>query len=144
MPDTGAAGVFIAGERQVRALQKKIPNITVDTSTAGKYRIKFGDNPVVKSIGTIGVITPFGVIDFAVMLTNISFFFCFADMKKHNVYLDNTRDVLVYGGRNYPIAIRDGYAWFLLDNLKGIMFYLTETELWQLYRRFGHFAADRL
>jgi hypothetical protein len=144
MPDTGAAGVFTAGERQVRALQKKIPDIIVDTSTAGKYRIKFGDNSVVESTGTVGVTTPFGVVDFAVMLINTFFLFCFADIKKHNVYLDNTRDVLVHSGRDYPIAMRDGHAWFLLDNLENIVFHLTETELRQLHRRFGHPAADRL
>jgi hypothetical protein len=144
MPDTGAAGVFIAGERQVRALQKKIPNITVDTFTAGKYRIKFGDNFVIKFNGMVGIITPFRVINFAVMPINTPFFFCFADIKKYNVYLDNTRDVLVYGGRDYSIAMRDGYAWFLLDNLEGIMSYFTETELQQLYQRFSHPAANRL
>jgi hypothetical protein len=135
MPDTGAAGVFTAGERQIRALQKKILDITVDTSTAGKYRIKFDDNSVVKSTGTVDVTTPFGIIDFAVMPTNTPFFFCFADIKKHNVYLDNTRNVLVHGGRDYPIAMRDGHAWFLLDNLEGIMFYFIEIELRQLSRR---------
>jgi hypothetical protein len=133
MPNTGAAGVFIAGERQVRALQKKIPDITVDTSIAGKYRIRFNNNPVIKSIGTIDVITPFGVINFAVMLTKTFFFFCFADIKKHHVYLNNTRDVLVYGGRDYPIAIRNGYVWFLFDNFEGIVFHFIETELRQLY-----------
>jgi hypothetical protein len=35
MPDTGAAGVFTAGEPQVKALQKRFPKVTVDTSTAG-------------------------------------------------------------------------------------------------------------
>jgi hypothetical protein len=144
MPNTGATGVFIASERQVRALQKKIPDIIVNTSTAGKYRIKFSDNPVVKSTGTIGIITPFGIINFAIMPTNIPFLFCFADIKKHKVYLNNTRNVLVSNEQNYPIAIRNDHAWFLLDNLKGIMSYLIKTELRQLYRRFGYPAANRL
>jgi hypothetical protein len=65
-------------------------------------------------------------------------------MKKYNVYLDNTRNVLVYGGRNYSIAIKNDHAWFLLDNFEGIVLHFTETELRQLYRRFGYPAADRL
>jgi hypothetical protein len=144
LSDTGAAGVFIAGERQIRILQKKIPDITVNTSITGKYRIKFGDNPVVKSTETVNITTPFKIINFAIMLINTSFFFCFANIKKHHVYLNNTRDVLVHNGRDYPIAIRNDYAWFLLDNLENIVFHFTETELRQLYRRFGYPAADRL
>jgi hypothetical protein len=144
MLNTGAAGVFTASEKQVRALQKKIPNITVDKSTAGKYCIRFGNNFVIKFTRTVGIITSFGVINFAIMPINTSFLFCFTDIKKYNVYLDNTRNVLVYGGRNYPIAIRNGHAWFLLDNLKGIMSHFIETELRQLHQRFGHPAANRL
>jgi hypothetical protein len=75
MPDTGAAGVFTAGERQVRALQKKIPDITVDTSTAGKYYIKFNNNPVVEFIKTVNVIMPFGIVDFAIIFINTFFSF---------------------------------------------------------------------
>jgi hypothetical protein len=144
MPDTGAAGVFIAGEMQIRALQKKIPNVIIDTFIAGKYCIKFSNNPIIESIGTINIITLFGIINFAVILINTFFLFCFADMKKYNVYLNNTRNVLVHSGGNYSIAIKNSYVCFLPDSLKGIISHLTETELRQLYRRFGHPAANRL
>jgi hypothetical protein len=67
MLDTGAASVFTAGEKQVRALQKKIPDITVDTPIIGKYRIKFNNNPVVEFTKTINVITPLGAVNFAII-----------------------------------------------------------------------------
>jgi hypothetical protein len=124
--------------------RKKSLILQLIRSQPANIAIKFGNNPVVEFTRTVGVITPFGVIDFAIMLINTFFLFCFADMKKYNVYLDNTRNVLVHGGRNYPIAIRNGHAWFLLDNFKGIMSHFTEIELRQLHRRFGHLAADRL
>jgi len=37
-----------------------------------------------------------------------------------------------------------GHPWFLLDLETSITYHLTETELRQLHRRFGHPAADRL
>jgi hypothetical protein len=57
----------------------------------------------------MGVGTFFGTINFAIMLTNTFFLFCFANIKKHNVYLDNTRDVLVYNGKDYFIVMKNGY-----------------------------------
>jgi hypothetical protein len=88
--------------------------------------------------------TSFGTIDFAIMPTNTSFLFCFANIKKHDVYLNSTRDVLVHNGKNYPIVMKNGHPWFLLDDLEGIVLHLTKVELRQLHRRFGHPAANRL
>jgi hypothetical protein len=92
----------------------------------------------------VGVGTSFGTIDFAIMPTNTFFLFCFANIKKHDVYLDSTRNVLVYNGKIYFIVIKNGYPWFLLNDLEGIVLHLIEVELRQLHRRFGHPAADRL
>jgi hypothetical protein len=144
IPDTDAIGVLTAGERQVRALQKKIPDVIIDTSITGKYYIKFGDNPLVEFFGTMGVGTFFGTIDFAIMPTNTFFLFCFANIKKYGVYLNSTRNVLIHNGKNYSIVIKNGHPWFLLDDFEGIVSHLTEVELRQLHRRFGHLAADRL
>ena len=103
MPDTGAAGVSTAGEGQFRALQQIMP-ITLDTSTAGQHRVRFGDNPDCLLTGITSVDTPFGTIFFQVMQTNTPFLFCLADMDRHRVYLDNIRDVLVQGNKEYPIV----------------------------------------
>jgi hypothetical protein len=92
----------------------------------------------------MGVETSFGTIDFAIMPTNTFFLFYFANIKKYDVYPNSTRNVLVHNGKNYSIVIKNEHPWFLLDDLEGIVSYLTEIELRQLYRRFGHPAADRL
>jgi hypothetical protein len=54
MPDTGAAGVSTAGKTQVIALQQLQP-LVIDKSTAGRHRIRFGDNPECISIGDVKV-----------------------------------------------------------------------------------------
>ena len=146
MPDTGAAGVSTAGEQQFIALQKKNPTIMLDTSTAGEHRVRFGDNPDIMSLGTVGVTTPFGTILFQVIPANTPFLFCLSDMDKHKVYLNNIRGTLVHGDKEYPVVRKWGHPWLLIDELeKSVTWcHLTETELRQLHRRFGHPAADRL
>jgi hypothetical protein len=146
MSDTGAAGVFIAGEPQVKVLQKRFPKVTVDTSTAGQHKIFFGDNSKILSLGTIGVKTFFGNVYFAVMPTNTSFLFCLADMDRHGVYFNNINNVLVYNGKKHPIVCKWEHLWLLFNDCEAVMVYchLTENKLRQLYRRFGHPGAERL
>jgi hypothetical protein len=131
MPDTGAAGAFTIGKPQMKALQKKFPKVTVDTSTASQHKISFGNNPEILSLGTIGVKTPFGNVYFAVMLINTPFLFCLADINRHNVYLNNIDNVLVYNGKKHPIVRKWGYLWLLFDDCKAVMAYchLTKDEL---------------
>ena len=80
IPDTGAAGISTAGKTQVKALQRIQPSAIIDESTAGHHRIRFGDSPEYSSIGNVGVETPFGIIQFAVMPTNTPFLLCLADI----------------------------------------------------------------
>jgi hypothetical protein len=146
MPDTNAAGIFTAGELQALALKKRFPESTIDTFTAGKYKVKFGNNHEIFFLGTIGVETPFGTIYFEIMPTNIPFLLCLADMDRHNVYFNNINNILVYNGKEYPVVRKWGHPWLLLNEQKFTIIHchLTETELRQLHRRFGHPAADRL
>jgi hypothetical protein len=103
MPDTGAAGIFTAGEPQVRALQLKFPNVTIDSFTAG-HKVKFGNNPESIFLGTIAVETPFKTIRFAVMPTNTSFLLCLADMNRCGVYFNKINNILVHNGKKHPIV----------------------------------------
>ncbi|KAF1828306.1 hypothetical protein BDW02DRAFT_652134 [Decorospora gaudefroyi] len=144
MPDTGAAGVSTAGKTQVTALQRIQPSAIIDTSTAGRYRIRFGDNPECVSIGDVNVNTPFGTMHFAVMPTNTPFLLCLADMDRHGIYLNNVDNVLVHQDKEYPVIRKWGHPWLLLNSYDTAAHYLTESELRQLHRRFGHPAADRL
>jgi hypothetical protein len=95
MPDTGAAGTSIAGELQVKALQRKLPYVIINTATAGNHKVRFGNGPEKSFFGTANVQTPFGTIDFAVMLANTPFLLCLADMNRYGVYYNNVDNMLV-------------------------------------------------
>jgi hypothetical protein len=99
MPDTGVAGVSTTGEPQMKALQKRFPKVTIDTSTAGQHKISFGNNSEIFSLETINVKTPFGNVYFAVMPINTPFLFYLANMNRYNVYLNNIDNILVYNGK---------------------------------------------
>jgi hypothetical protein len=144
MPDTGAAGIFTAGEPQVGALQLKFPDITMNSFTVG-HKVKFGDNSESTFFGTVAVETPFGTIRFAVMPINTPFLLCLADMNRCGIYFNNINNTLMHNGKKHPIVCKWGHLWFLLDNAKitAVYYYFTETELRQLHRRFGHPAAER-
>jgi hypothetical protein len=104
MPDTGTAGVSTAGEPQVKALQKRFPKITVNTSTAGQHKIFFGDDPEILSLETISVEIPFGNVYFAIMPTNTPFLFYLVNMDRYSVYLNNIDNVLIYNNKKHPIV----------------------------------------
>jgi hypothetical protein len=98
MPDTGAAGISTAGEPQVKALQLKFPDVTMDSSTAG-HKVKFGDNPESIFLETIAVERSFGTIRFAVMPINIPFLLYLADMDRCGIYFNNIKNKLVHNGK---------------------------------------------
>jgi hypothetical protein len=144
MPDTGAAGISTAGEPQVRALQLKFPNVTMNSSTAG-HKVKFGNNPESTFFGTIAVETPFGTIRFAVMPINTPFLLYLANMNRCGIYFNNINNTLMHNGKKHPIVRKWEHPWFLLGNAEttAVHCHLTETELRQLHQRFGHPAAER-
>ena len=67
-------------------------------------------------------------------------------MDKMGVHLDNVRNVLVQGTKTVPVIRKFGHPFMLLYHQeRGIAFcHLTETELRQLHRRFGHPSVRRL
>ena len=145
MPDTGAAGVSTAGAPQVRALQAIEPSIEIDTSTAGQHKIRFGKGEAT-SLGTVNVLTPFGTIAFQVVPANTPFLLCIADMDKLGLKLDNLENVLIQGKKVVPVVRKWGHPWLLLHQPEQMVAWshLTETELRQLHRRFGHPSVPRL
>jgi hypothetical protein len=145
MPDINTAGVLTAGKPQVKALQKRFSKVTVDTATIGQYGVCFGDNPEITFLETVGVETPFAIVNFAIMPINAPFLFCLANMDRYGVYL-NVKNTLVYGGKTYPVVRKWGHPWLLLDDQEAAIayFHFIKGELRQLYRRFGHSAAERL
>lgn len=62
------------------------------------------------------------------------------------IRFDNLKNVLVQNGKDHPIVRKWGHPWLLLDNSQySITFcHLTETELRQIHRRFGHPSVRKL
>ena len=146
MPDTGASGVSSAGEPQFKALCKLDRKVRLNTSRAGEHKIKFGDGDPKVSLGTADVDTPIGTITFHVLPTNTPFLFCLKDMDAMGVELRNKKNVLERADKRVPIVRKWGHPWMLLHNLEKIAAWshLTESELRQLHRRFGHPSVRRL
>jgi hypothetical protein len=74
--DSGTAGVSIARKPQVIIFQRLEPTSSINTSTAGNHKIKFGIGEIVL-LGIIEITTLLGNIIFHVFPTNILFLFCF-------------------------------------------------------------------
>jgi hypothetical protein len=146
MPDTGASGVSSAGEPQFKALCKLDRKVRLDTSRAGEHKIKFGDGDPKVSLGTADVDTPIGTITFHILPTNTPFLFCLKDMDAMGVELRNKKNVLERGDKRVPVVRKWGHPWMLLHNLEeaAAWSHLTESELRQLHRRFGHPSVHRL
>jgi hypothetical protein len=75
MPDSGAAGISLAGEPQVQALQKRNPTIQLNISAARSNTIRFGKGTVTVK-GVIRVPTLLSIITFYVVFTNTPFLLC--------------------------------------------------------------------
>ena len=78
------------------------------------------------------------------MPTNTPFLLCLKDMDHHGIFFNNVENMLIQGGKEFPIVRKWGHPWLLLNKQETVVHYLTETELRQLHRRFGHPAAGRL
>ena len=144
MPDTGASGVSTAGYPQYLALQKLRPEIQLDKTTRGR-EIKFGKG-IASTKGTIQVPTPIGTITFHVVAADTPFLLCIQDMDALGAYLQNIDNTIVQGHKTIRIVRKFGHPFMLLDNDEETLAYchLTEPELRQLHRRFGHPSVQRL
>ena len=84
---------------------------------------------------------------FHVLPTNTPFLFCLQDMDRMGVKLDNLQNVLIQGNKTIPVVRKWGNPWMLLHQPleQSIAWsHLTESELRQLHRRFGHPSVQRL
>jgi hypothetical protein len=94
MPDSKAAGIFITRKPQVVVFQKLDPIILINISIAGNYKIYFRKRKAI-FIGIIQVSTPLGNIMFHVLPTNTLFLYCFQDINRMKVKLDNIQNIFV-------------------------------------------------
>jgi hypothetical protein len=141
LPDTGAAGTSNAGMPQVRALMRMMPSLKIEEAPV--TTIRFGAGSAL-SIGIIRVPTVFGNITFHVLPTATPFLFSITDMDRMYVRLDNLTNRLIQGDITVPVIRQWGHPWWLLEPAASAAFHLTETQLRQLHRRFGHPSIERL
>ncbi len=143
LPDSGAANISTAGQEQFQALQK-IEKVELNEKDAGLHKIRFGKG-CATSVGTTQIRTPIGLVMFHVVPTRTPFLLCLADMDRLGVRLDNLTNELVQGSKKVPIVRKWGHPWLLLHNdEETAASHLTEPELRQLHRRFGHPLVKKL
>jgi hypothetical protein len=67
-------------------------------------------------------------------------------MDNIGVELHNLKNMLVQGTKVVPVVRKWGHPWMLLNKLEETVAWshLTESELRQLHRRFGHLLVQRL
>ncbi|KAK1992527.1 hypothetical protein LX36DRAFT_617431, partial [Colletotrichum falcatum] len=105
MPDTGAARVSTAGQRQVAALREHLrAEIPLDTARAGEASIRFGSGKHFESLGAVKIPTPLGELTFHVMTSDTPFLFCLKDMDRHGIRFDNLKNVLIQGKNTVPVV----------------------------------------
>lgn len=152
MIDTGASIHSTAGYGQFLAYQKYNPNTSIDTSTKGAINVQFGIGSIT-SMGSAIISTPIGSIEFHVVQADTPFLLCLADLDRLNVYYNNVTNSLVMKDRTISVIRRFGHPWllwkssleaYITESLDENPCLLTDTELRQLHRRFGHPSAARL
>ena len=137
------------------ARHRKVQKVELDTTRAGEARITFGIGEAV-SIGTTAIKTPLGTVDFHVVPADVPFLLCLADLDRLRATYNNLKDMVFQeGGVQVPVFRMKGHPWMLLDPVKNLVSqddgisptaecHLTETELRQLHRRFGHPSVAHL
>ena len=78
------------------------------------------------SAGDVKVNMPFGLINFAVMITNTPFLLCLANIDRYGIYFSNMENIPVYKDDKYPVICREGLSWLLLYEYGAATHYLTE------------------
>jgi hypothetical protein len=158
MVDTGAAKHSTAGIYQFQSVQrfqnlKGLTESQLDESIKGFVSVTFGIGET-SSIGSSVLETPIGEVEFHIMPNELPFLLSLADMDRLKVYYNNITNYVVSQTRKVPVVRRYGHPFLLWDEHLNAFIAesfsnrtnceLTELELRQLHRRFGHPSALRL
>ena len=142
MLDSGASAKSTGGYCQYMAYVNSFGGI-LDKTTAGLVKVQFGIGSAA-SIGSLSVNTPIGAVEFHIVEADTPFLMCLKDMDDLKVYFNNLKNVLIreHDKRTFPVVRKFGHPFMVWGPMT--INYLTETELRQLHRRFGHPSAERL
>jgi hypothetical protein len=104
----------------------------------GTVTVQFGIGATT-SIGPVEVDTPIGVVEFHIVKANTP------DMDRLGAYFNNLTNKVHHGDKTYSIIRRFGHTFMTwgrsLTSYIAQTVYLSESELRQLHRRFGHPSA---
>lgn len=151
MIDTRASKQSIAGYKQYFVYKKNLSSIQFNKTKARAVNIQFGISSTF-FIRSLLLDTPIGTIKFYVIEANTLFLLCFEDMNKLNVYFNNLKNILitstklvpVVGCFSHPFLLWDkSFQSFIANFFNNNPYFLTDTELHQLYRRFGHLFVGK-
>ncbi|KAL3420591.1 hypothetical protein PVAG01_07036 [Phlyctema vagabunda] len=159
--DTGASFVSSTGYNQYLAFNHYF-NKAIDTKD--QCVLKFGIGTI-QSKGTITVDCPIGTVKFHVVEADTPFILSLEDIDRTKYYFNNLTNEMV-GEKKFPVIRQFGHAFLLwglpLSTYCASVFVnieattninegnpslsgqLTETELRQIHRRFGHPSVQRL
>ena len=143
MWDTGAARVSTVGKPQVLAFLCEKPDAKVDW-TPGSAEIRFGGSQVETSIGTMTMENPLGTVTYHILNTPTPFLLSLHDADRLQAYFNNIANIIVQcDGTTVPVVRKWGHLFFNVARSESGV-YLTEPQLCQLHRRFGHPRTERL
>ncbi|KAI0999710.1 hypothetical protein K3495_g8484, partial [Podosphaera aphanis] len=129
--DTGAAEWSTAGYGQYKALKELKSQIHLDESRAGEASVQFGEGLVKKSIGTVNVDTPIGMITFHVLRSATPFLLSLRDMDRMGIEFHNLRNFLVQGNIEVPIIRKFGHPFLLPYEFEKslVQSYITDSKI---------------
>ncbi len=134
------------------AYTRDIKDTTIDIAKAGAIHIQFGIGSI-SSMGFVFIQTPIGHIEFYIIKADTPFLLCLADMDRLGVYFNNINNSLIMKSTRILIIHRFDHPFLLWESSLNSFIsqsfdcnpcYLTEMELRQLHRRFGHLSAMKL
>jgi hypothetical protein len=85
---------------------------------------------------------PIGTATFHIVPSDTPFLLCLQDMDRIGAYYNNLQDHIVFPGGSHPVIRSRDHPFIIWG--KSAAHYLTEPELRQLHRRFGHPSVDKL
>ena len=132
------------------------PYVQLDKNTTGSANFTFRIENA-GSIGSVDLDTPLRLITFYIVLVNIPFLLCLADIDKHGAFFNNITNQVIKSktqpARSHPVIQRYDHAFLLWYTCEYTLAtesfamnpcYLTDVELRCLDRRFGHPSVHRL
>lgn len=153
---TGASNWSTAGYGQFMAYKTINKNYSIKTSRGGTLNLQFGIGST-SFYGSIDVQSPVGDITFHVFKADTPFLLGLKDKDRLGLYFNNLENELIKNNKSFPIIRQFGYPFLVWQDLPKILVsshmtkevplmqcFLTDQEIRQLHRWFGHSSAYRL